>query len=75
MVASSHRQLLFDVAVGPFGEEVQDPMPATFRTLLDTGAQCTCVAPNLIAALNIDSAGVGFLIPANGEPLLSNQYY
>jgi hypothetical protein len=52
----------------------EPPTPVTFRALLDTGAQCTCIAPNLVAMLGLSSVGVGSLIPANGEPVDADRY-
>lgn len=63
-IENNQIRLIVDVSV-PQSQNA----PMAFHALLDTGAQSTCISPQVVKDLALAAVGDAALFPASGEPI------
>ena len=66
------RQIIFVTAASISGDP--NPQPKAYQSLLDTGAQGTCVSQKVAQELGLVSTGTAQIIPVNGQSILTHKY-
>jgi predicted aspartyl protease len=67
-----NRQIIFVTVASISGD--QNPQQRAYDSLLDTGAQGTCISQKVAQELGLVSIGTTEIIPVNGQSILTAKY-